>query len=267
MPEDQMFEDLENMLVGAGGKQPSRPVGLARKGSSSRIVPMNDIDDLDDLHQFESKRISKETKTSSKRTNLPPKPVHMGAGRNNIVKAALSDDLDDELDRQNYRREGTLPDTTFNVSPARDFSMENENRRVSLNTREPVQDNNTFAGSGASNNVPSPPQNMDAKKEKVGALDDLADLEDLMEGGESEGNMKEFLAEAFCLVFKDEFTNFSTAMSNAYNNTVQSSVETRKFLQSTDTRALFLKNEILYAVRLAMHLSMDKFVMADFDME
>ena len=32
-------------------------------------------------------------------------------------------------------------------------------------------------------------------------------------------------------------------------------------------RALFLKNEILYAIRLAMHLSMDKFVMADFDLE
>ena len=44
-------------------------------------------------------------------------------------------------------------------------------------------------------------------------------------------------------------------------------METRKFLQSNDVRALFQKNEILYAVRLAMHLSMDKFVMADFDLE
>lgn len=106
------------------------------------------------------------------------------------------------------------------------------------------------------------------KKEQVGALDDLADLEDLMEGGEAEqGNMKQFLEEAFCLVFKDEFTNFSTSMQNAFNNSVQSSIETRKFLQSTDLRALFLKNEILYAAKLAMHMSMDKFVMADFDME
>jgi len=38
-------------------------------------------------------------------------------------------------------------------------------------------------------------------------------------------------------------------------------------LQSNDTRALFLKNEILYAAKLALHLSMDKFVMADFDLE
>lgn len=38
-------------------------------------------------------------------------------------------------------------------------------------------------------------------------------------------------------------------------------------MQSNDVRALFQKNEILYAIRLAMHLSMDKFVMADFDLE
>lgn len=56
-------------------------------------------------------------------------------------------------------------------------------------------------------------------------------------------------------------------MSHAYNNSVQSSIETKKFLQSNDIRALFLKNEILYSAKLAMHMSMDKFVMADFDME
>merc|ERR1712110_549836 len=87
-------------------------------------------------------------------------------------------------------------------------------------------------------------------------------------GGQLEnGNVKQFLEEAFCMVFKDEYENFSAAMFNAFNNTVQSTIETRKFLQSTDPRALFLKNEILYAVRLAMHISMDKFVMADFDIE
>ena len=91
-----------------------------------------------------------------------------------------------------------------------------------------------------------------------------------MEGGESAtgtGTVKQFLQEAFCLVFKDNFTQFSSAMYHAYNNTVQSSIETRKFLNSTDIRALFLKNEILYAARLAMHISMDKFVMADLDVE
>lgn len=63
-------------------------------------------------------------------------------------------------------------------------------------------------------------------------LDDLADLEDLMEGGESQGSgtAKDFLAEAFCLVFKDEYTQFSSAMHHAFDNTVQSTIETRKFL-------------------------------------
>ena len=89
-----------------------------------------------------------------------------------------------------------------------------------------------------------------------------------MEGGEAqEGDAKQFLKEAFCLVFKDDFTNFTSTMHHVFNNTVQSTIETRKFLQSTDTRALFLKNEILYAAKLALHISMDKFVMADFDLE
>ena len=56
-------------------------------------------------------------------------------------------------------------------------------------------------------------------------------------------------------------------MNNAFNDNVQSSVDTKTFLHSNDLRALHLKNEILYSSRLAMHLSMDKFVMADFDLE
>jgi len=90
-----------------------------------------------------------------------------------------------------------------------------------------------------------------------------------MEGGESDqtATAKDFLAEAFCMVFKDEYTNFASAMHHTYDNSIQSTIETRKFLQSSDIRALYLKNEILYAARLAMHLSMDKFVMAEFDVE
>ena len=65
------------------------------------------------------------------------------------------------------------------------------------------------------------------------------------------------------MVFKDEYTQFSSAMHHAYDNTVQSTIETRKFLQSSDIRALYLRNEILYAARLAMHLAMDKSVMAE----
>ena len=69
------------------------------------------------------------------------------------------------------------------------------------------------------------------------------------------------------MVFKDAYSPFATAMEDAYNNGVKSTIETRKFIQSTDVRALFLKNEILYSAKLAMHLCVDKFVMADFDLE
>lgn len=48
---------------------------------------------------------------------------------------------------------------------------------------------------------------------------------------------------------------------------MQSTIETRKFLASNDVRALILKHEVMYAARLAMHLSTNKFVMGDFDME
>ena len=89
-----------------------------------------------------------------------------------------------------------------------------------------------------------------------------------MEGGAPEsGNVKQFLAEAFCMVFKDDFTQFSSAMQHAYNGTVQSTIETRKFLSSTDIRAVLLRHEVLYAARLAMHMSMNKVVMGEFELE
>ena len=146
---------------------------------------------------------------------------------------------------------------TMHGSPLRNVSAQ---RGTNDNTR--VRDQ--------SFDIPDITQNQQKKNvvKKSSAIDDLADLEDLMEGGEAQkADAKSFLKEAFCLVFKDEFTSFSTAMQNAFNNTVQSTIETRKFLQSNDTRALLLKNEILYAAKLALHLSMDKFVMADFDLE
>jgi len=52
-------------------------------------------------------------------------------------------------------------------------------------------------------------------------LDDLADLDDLMEGGETAyGDLNSILTEAFLLVFKDDFTSFSSAMHHAFNDTV-----------------------------------------------
>lgn len=55
---------------------------------------------------------------------------------------------------------------------------------------------------------PPKPQPPAAQNNNDAGLDDLADLEDLMEGGEAMGTAgaKDFMAEAFCMVFKDEYT-------------------------------------------------------------
>ena len=63
----------------------------------------------------------------------------------------------------------------------------------------------------ASNLPPVESHGNDEQREKKpapsSALDDLADLEDLMEGGSpGNGSVHSFLREAFCLVFKDNFT-------------------------------------------------------------
>jgi len=85
MAEDKMFDDLENMLGGggtaiAGSKSSAKPgTNLNKRGSNSRIVPVNDIDDLDDMYNFESKRVvpaktAKVTTSQMARQNekLPP---------------------------------------------------------------------------------------------------------------------------------------------------------------------------------------------------
>ena len=146
--------------------------------------------------------------------------------------------------------------------------LEQEIANVGANSASKVIANRSAAvASQNSRPVKAPPAQTNTND---AGLDDLADLEDLMEGGEptnQQATAKEFLAEAFCMVFKDEYTQFSSAMHHAFDNTIQSTIETRKFIQSTDERALFLKNEILYAARLAMHLSLDKAVMGDFELE
>jgi len=58
MAEDQMFDDLENMLGGVAGGKGSKATrvggknGLVRQRSNSRIVPHNDIDDLEDMNTY-----------------------------------------------------------------------------------------------------------------------------------------------------------------------------------------------------------------------
>jgi len=66
-----MFDDLEVMLGGGGATQvpkpnnPSKVKPISKRGSNSQIVPMNDLDDLEDMYQFENKR--KKASASSKR--------------------------------------------------------------------------------------------------------------------------------------------------------------------------------------------------------
>ena len=70
-----MFEDLEAMLGAPGmppkvkGK-PGSGIRVTRKGSASRIVPMNfnDLDDLDDFHD------GKRTQQPSIQKKAPPIP-------------------------------------------------------------------------------------------------------------------------------------------------------------------------------------------------
>lgn len=72
MAEDQMFDDLEVML-GGGATQvpkpnnPSKVKPISKRGSNSQIVPMNDLDDLEDMYQFDAKR----KKAASKKAPVP----------------------------------------------------------------------------------------------------------------------------------------------------------------------------------------------------
>ena len=64
MAEDQMFDDLENMLGGNAKSKANPMIGgqsSKRRGSSSRIVPHNDIDDLEDLNGFSNNTNKKRT--------------------------------------------------------------------------------------------------------------------------------------------------------------------------------------------------------------
>ena len=60
MAEDQMFDDLEVMLGAPSQAQKPAPASamkkIGKRGSNSQIVPMNDLDELEDMHQFENKR-------------------------------------------------------------------------------------------------------------------------------------------------------------------------------------------------------------------
>ena len=57
-------------------------------------MPMNDLDDLEDMYQFESKRAPAPL----------PKPANVVAGRpaKHVLSKGFTDDLDDELDDSHF---------------------------------------------------------------------------------------------------------------------------------------------------------------------
>ena len=77
--------------------------------------------------------------------------------------------------------------------------------------------------------------------------------------------MRTVLNEAFNLIFRDSLAGFPSGMLNIFNGKVVKALDTSAFLTSKDPEILTLKHMILYSARLAFHLSVDKFIMADFD--
>ena len=54
-------------------------------------------------------------------------------------------------------------------------------------------------------------------------------------------------------------------MENIFNGKVAKQLDTADFLNSKTPSNLHLKHLILYSARLAFHISIDKFIMADLD--
>ena len=272
MVEDQMFEDLEEMLgqntAAPPNKMQSRSKGVkvgsakglgsARRSSNHRIVPIPDLDDLED-NSVAYKRPT--APVQQRGNNLPPRPRQGVAS--NVFKKDRMDDIDDELDDV-YTAGHSRHEQIRGFSGAQ---AQQQNGSATFLSSDPI----VGGADRITNNAGiGERETMEKPKPITSALDDLDDLQDLMEGGEEEPAMltvKEVLQQAFNLVFKDDFTSFPVAISHAFNSTVQSTSDTRRFLQSEEEAAIELRYEILYAAKLAVHLSMDKFVMADFDME
>ena len=130
------------------------PKPLSKRGSNSKIVPvsMNDLDDLEDMYQFDSKRKHLPAPPAPR----PPQPVRqepptglppLGGGgsrarASHIINHGVRDDIDDELQDDVYSgtnagRDLPGPSITSNVSPIRENSEFSQIRKMSADTREP----------------------------------------------------------------------------------------------------------------------------------
>ena len=141
-----MFDDLEVML-GGGATQVPKPNNTAMKkiskrGSNSQIVPMNDLDDLQDMYQFDSKR-AKAPKVPMPQSIPPPYPRNSNipnvaslppvARSKHVLNNGLMDDIDQELaddddfitNKGKQPKTKILPDITTNASPPRNDILSN----------------------------------------------------------------------------------------------------------------------------------------------
>ena len=55
-------------------------------------------------------------------------------------------------------------------------------------------------------------------------------------------------------------------MYNVFNGKIPRNMDTSEFLKSEDAKVLKLRHTILYSARLAFHICIDKFIMAEFDL-
>ena len=118
MAEDQMFDDLEVML-GAPTKasKPSNASAMkkmvGKRGSNSQIVPMNDLDDLEDMYSFENKRanapklpmaqpLPPQAAAPKIASNVPGLPPMAAKNPKHVLNAGLLDDIDNDLDDNDF---------------------------------------------------------------------------------------------------------------------------------------------------------------------
>ena len=162
---------------------------------------MNDLDDLDDMYQFDHKKKAQKSpmpkvplsqdmppsshKMASNKSGLPP----MGKAPKHVLDQGLMDDIDHELNDNDYlssqQKTKGQPDVTTNASPPRhdllsnnsNFSRKND-LGVARDTRAPPLpqvDSTSFAPS--TNEPTLIHDTMSRKKNQLGLDDDDNDLD------------------------------------------------------------------------------------------
>lgn len=82
---------------------------------------------------------------------------------------------------------------------------------------------------------------------------------------QQESDVKQFLWEAYTLLFRNNMVSFPATIMSIFNNKLTKQMDTSDFLSSKQPKDMFLRQMILNSARIAFHISVDKFIMADFD--